>query len=138
MCFSAIELMHLLDHMYEAQNMELGDTDLVYTKQINVLELRAVLDDIIEQLPPLLVLGNVPATDSYDKYDFPYHRPSVVSTVSADSVTMPESTGFVLLQVSHSRMSYTQSTGQSQLNVLLWISCCKMSSWSVTTKRFTG
>ena len=123
MCFSAIELMHLLDHMYEAQNMELGDTDLVYTKQINVLELRAVLDDIIEQLPPLLVLGNIPASDSYDKYDFPYHRPSVVSTVSADSVTMPQSTGFVLLQVGHSNMSiYAQSTGQSQLNVFLRVS----------------
>ena len=81
--------------------MELGDTDMVHVKPINVLELRSVLDNIIEQLPPLLELGSVPADLSYDKYDFPYHRPSVVSMLSADSVAMPESIGFVLLQVSY-------------------------------------
>ena len=33
------------------------------------------------------------------EFDFPYHRPSVISLVSADSSLMPESIGFVLLQV---------------------------------------
>ena len=98
-CFSASEFIRLLDHMYEAQNMESGDTDSPSIKQINVLELRAVLDDIVEQLPSLLELGTIPASLSYDKYSFPYHRPSVVSTLSTNSVAMPESVGFVLLQV---------------------------------------
>ena len=98
-CFSASEFIRLLDHMYEAQNMESGDTDSTSVKQINVLELRAVLDDIVEQLPSLLELGTIPASLSYDKYSFPYHRPSVVSTLSTNSVAMPESVGFVLLQV---------------------------------------
>jgi len=31
--------------------------------------------------------------------DFPYHRPSVISVATADSTLMPESLGFVLLQV---------------------------------------
>ena len=33
------------------------------------------------------------------EFDFPYHRPSVLSLVTAESVQMPESIGFVLLQV---------------------------------------
>ena len=33
------------------------------------------------------------------EFDFPYHRPSVLSLVSAESTLMPESLGFVLLQV---------------------------------------
>ena len=58
--FRALEFMDLLDHMYEAQNMDLGDITVSRDTQVNVLKLRAILDNLVEQMPPLLEIGNVP------------------------------------------------------------------------------
>ena len=52
--------MKLLDRLYEAQNMDLGDIQVIKDREIDVIKLRAILDNVIEQLPPLLELGNVP------------------------------------------------------------------------------
>lgn len=79
--------------------MDLGDISTACKKPLNLLRLRAILDSILEQLPPLLDLGHVPETLVDHDYDFPYHRPSLVSVASKDSILMPETIGFVLLQV---------------------------------------
>ena len=52
--------MKLLDRLYEAQNMDLGDIQVSRDSSVDVLKLRAIVDNVIEQLPPLLELGNVP------------------------------------------------------------------------------
>jgi len=51
----------MMDHLYEAQNLTLGEVEPVKQKQLmNMLPLRAILDNIVEALPPLLELGKVP------------------------------------------------------------------------------
>jgi hypothetical protein len=58
---SAVHFMLMMDHLYEAQNMTLGEIQPVSPKQyMNMLRLRAILDNVIEALPPLLDLGPVP------------------------------------------------------------------------------
>ena len=91
--------MKRLEGLYEAQNMDLGDITADRPKKLDILRMRAVLDSVIEQLPPLLELGDVPPNVIPQQYDFPYHRPSVVSVSTVESAVMPESLGFVLLQV---------------------------------------
>ena len=59
--FRAAEFMSLLDRLYEAQNMDLGDISVTQNaSDIDVIRLRAIVDSIREQLPPLLELGHVP------------------------------------------------------------------------------
>ena len=91
--------MQKLEGLYEAQNMDLGDITADRPKKLNILRMRAILDSVVEQLPPLLELGDVPSNVIPQQYDFPYHRPSVVSVSTVESIVMPESLGFVLLQV---------------------------------------
>ena len=79
--------------------MDLGDIQAAQQKPLNLLRLRAILDTVLEQLPPLLDLGHVPDEVIRYDYDFPYHRPSVISVASEESILMPETIGFVLLQV---------------------------------------
>ena len=91
--------MKQMEGLYEAQNMDLGDIKADRPKKLNNLRMRAILDLVVEQLPPLLELGDVPANVIPQQYDFPYHRPSVISISTAESAVMTESLGFVLLQV---------------------------------------
>ena len=56
----ATEFMTLLDRLYEAQNMDLGDITVTDQRQIDVIKLRAIVDNVMEQLPALLELGHVP------------------------------------------------------------------------------
>ena len=52
--------MKLLDRLYEAQNMDLGDITMQDDCEIDVIKLRAIVDNVTEQLPNLLELGQVP------------------------------------------------------------------------------
>ncbi len=94
--------MQSLENMYQSQICHsLGTASLPSgSPRDNMLRLRAILDDIAEKLPPLLDLGSMPRDLAPDELEFPYHHPSVVSVTTADSVAMPETLGFVLLQVS--------------------------------------
>lgn len=83
--------------MFETQNMEAGDVAKT-TGEINIAKLRSALDLCLEELPNLLELGNVIDVIGED-YDFPYHRPSVISLATAASSQMPETIGYCLLQV---------------------------------------
>lgn len=109
MClFRGLKFMHNLEMLYEAQNLDSGEVQLQSTpddslKGVSMLRLRTIIDDLVEELPPLLELGDVPseAMATLDSnFDFPYHRPSIISMTSVESTAMPESLGFVLLQVS--------------------------------------
>ena len=81
--------------------MASNDLDSTGPVQFN-MRLRAILDNAVEQLPPLLELGEVPATlTGPNHYDFPHHRPSVLSLATAMSDIMPQAIGFVLLHVRH-------------------------------------
>ena len=98
--------MHQLDRLYEAQNMDVGDIGSAPTpgsirSDMDLLKLRAIVDNVRESLPPLLELGTAPEIHAADggPFSFPYHRPSVLSLATADSAQMPEAIGFVLLQV---------------------------------------
>ena len=86
--------------MHETQNMEAGDllrpTD---GATIDLNKLRSALDICLEKLPAMLELGHVPQLLTQE-FSFPYHRPSIISMSSAASDLMPESIGYVLLQVS--------------------------------------
>lgn len=84
--------------MFETQNMEAGDIAVVQTQTINTKRLRSALDLCLEELPPLLELGQIPDNVQQD-FNFPYHRPSVLSIATASSTMMPETLGYVLLQV---------------------------------------
>ena len=109
-CFphSASTFMKQLDQLYEAQNMDDVGGELMPTSDptadLDLLRLRAIVDNVVEHLPPLLELGAAPETlyaltERGGLLDFPYHRPSVLSLLTAESTQMPESLGFVLLQV---------------------------------------
>lgn len=91
--------MQLIDKLYAAQNLDLGEIQVHHAININMLHLRSILDNIVEKLPPLLELGDVPQQTTGSTLNFPYHRPSVMSVATVDSAQMPESLGFVLLQV---------------------------------------
>ncbi|KAH3692337.1 hypothetical protein DPMN_194787 [Dreissena polymorpha] len=87
-----------MDQMFETQNMEAGDIATSQAHVVNVKRLRSALDICVEELPPLLELGQVPDIATTRDYDFPYHRPSVISIATASSTMMPETLGYVLLQ----------------------------------------
>ena len=73
----------------------------------NVLRLRVIVDYVQEQIPALLELGDDPLTHrKQSAFNFPYHRPSVLSLVTSSSTMMPESIGFVLLQVTGASNEY--------------------------------
>ena len=84
--------------MFETQNLEAGDVATSKDDEINISRLRSSLDICVEELPPLLELGQIPEFVEAE-YDFPYHRPSVLSMATASSTMMPETIGYVLLQV---------------------------------------
>lgn len=94
--------------------MEAGDIATSQTEMVNIKRLRSALDICLEELPPLLELGQIPGNLQQD-YDFPYHRPSVISIATASSTMMPETIGYVLLQVNVilSILGYTVVTIQS-------------------------
>lgn len=98
--FSAHRFITKMFRMHETQNMEAGDllrpTD---GATVDLNKLRSALDICLEKLPPMLELGHVPQLLTQE-YNFPYHRPSIISMSSAASDLMPESIGYVLLQVS--------------------------------------
>ena len=78
--------------------MEAGDIAISDTTTINIKRLRSSLDLCVEELPPLLELGDIPEF-VHEDFNFPYHRPSVISLATASSTMMPETIGYVLLQV---------------------------------------
>jgi hypothetical protein len=71
--------------------MEAGDIARS-TGEINIAKLRSALDLCLEELPNLLELGNCSDMIGVD-YDFPYHRPSVISMATVASSQMPETLG---------------------------------------------
>jgi len=96
---SSTEFIRHMDHMFETQNMEAGDVSTGQADVVNMKRLRSSLDLCVEELPPLLELGAVPESAQTAAYNFPYHRPSVISIATASSTMMPETLGYVLLQV---------------------------------------
>ncbi|KAK6172547.1 hypothetical protein SNE40_016179 [Patella caerulea] len=94
---SSVVFVRSLDRMYETQSMEAGDLAVNQLDQIHIPKLRSALDICVEELPPLLELGAVPHQITQE-YNFPYHRPSVLSLLSSSSSLMPESIGYVLMQ----------------------------------------
>ena len=64
-------------------------------------KVQAAMDGVIEQLPPMLDLGELPlqVVNEKERYTFPYHAPSLMSLLSVTSAEMPQSIGYVLLQV---------------------------------------
>jgi hypothetical protein len=95
---SSTEFISNMDHMFETQNMEAGDVSTSNSGVVNLKRLRSSLDICLEDLPPLLELGQIPDSVQQD-YNFPYHCPSVISIATASSTMMPETIGYVLLQV---------------------------------------
>ncbi|KAK7479595.1 hypothetical protein BaRGS_00029144 [Batillaria attramentaria] len=83
--------------MHETQNMEVGDSLPQSTSSVDINKLRSALDICLEKIPILLELGQVPQLMTQE-FNFPYHRPSIISMSSAASDLMPESIGYVLLQ----------------------------------------
>lgn len=99
-CVSAHRFIHNLYHMHETQSMEAGEVSVASARDlVDLNKLRSALDLCLEKLPGMLELGQVPQFLSQE-YSFPYHRPSIISMSSASSSLMPESIGYVLLQVS--------------------------------------
>lgn len=91
--------MRNLDQMFETQNMEAGEVANKTTHLVNIMKLRSALDLCVENLPQFLELGQVPHLVT-KQYDFPYHRPSIISLFSSSGTLLPETVGYVLLQVS--------------------------------------
>ena len=96
---SATKMMRSLDRLYESQNMGPGDIVSTKGKDVNVLRLCAIIDHVIEQLPTLLELGGMLARQIGNNFNFLYHQPSVLSLATVESVLLPESLRFALLQV---------------------------------------
>ncbi|KAL5020327.1 hypothetical protein ScPMuIL_003219 [Solemya velum] len=94
---SAIEFMRNLDQMFETQNMEAGEVATKAPQTVNIIKLRSALDLCVDNLPQFLELGQVPQLVS-KQYDFPYHRPSIISLFSTSGTLLPETVGYVLLQ----------------------------------------
>ena len=93
-----------LTKMFHGQSIELTASVSTSSEDLNVylpaLEIRAVVDSVIEQIPSLLELGVDSLThNAHASYTFPYHRPSIVSVATASTTVMPESLGFILVQV---------------------------------------
>ena len=85
--------------MHETQTMENGDILAPNPEpKVNLSKLRSALDICLEKLPIMLELGQVPQLLTQE-FNFPYHRPSIISMSSSASTLMPESIGYVLLQV---------------------------------------
>ncbi|XP_076457719.1 uncharacterized protein LOC143291635 isoform X3 [Babylonia areolata] len=84
--------------MHETQSLESGEVIRPSTEpRIDIDKLRSALDICLEKLPPMLELGQVPQLLTQE-FNFPYHRPSIISLSSASSDLMPESIGHALLQ----------------------------------------
>nr|XP_039248070.1 LOW QUALITY PROTEIN: dynein beta chain, ciliary-like [Styela clava] len=64
---------------------------------LSLSSLQTSLEMCSEQLPTLLELGST-QRDLFTDYDFPYHRPSVLSTGIPHENPLPESIGFVLMK----------------------------------------
>ena len=79
---------------YESTYLSPGRKVDVIKRPLTLSTLQGVLDLCLEQLPPLLELGE-DQKRILKSFDFPYHRPSVVSSVDTSNVHMPESIGFV-------------------------------------------
>ena len=79
---------------YESSYLSPGNKVDVIKHPLSLASLQGVLDVCSEQLPPLLDLGREQGA-RMGMYDFPYHRPSMLSSVAPDSVHMPESIGYV-------------------------------------------
>ena len=101
-----------MDHMFETQNLEAGDVARSSADAVNISRLRSALDICVEELPPLLELGQIPEFVQAE-YDFPYHRPSVLSMATESSTMMPETIGYVLLQVNE---QYTEKKMNKKTN----------------------
>nr|KAG5702033.1 hypothetical protein BaRGS_015768 [Batillaria attramentaria] len=94
---SAHQFISNMYRMHETQNMEVGDSLPQSTSSVDINKLRSALDICLEKIPILLELGQVPQLMTQE-FNFPYHRPSIISMSSAASDLMPESIGYVLLQ----------------------------------------
>ena len=77
---------------YESSYLSPGNKPDVIKQPLTLSSLQGVLDVCTEQLPPLLELGQDQGIRLIG-FDFPYHRPSVLSSAEADNLHMPESIG---------------------------------------------
>ncbi|XP_071959570.1 uncharacterized protein [Antedon mediterranea] len=100
---SGKELLKSLDTLYELQHTPVtGNITQLHTN-LNMTRLQYAMTMVVEQLPVLLELGELPLhiVNQAEHYSFPYHAPSLMSLLSMASVEMPQSVGFVLLQECH-------------------------------------
>ncbi|XP_006816780.1 uncharacterized protein LOC100369618 [Saccoglossus kowalevskii] len=89
-----------MDKLYELQHSGPHDSRvrLHIKKEVDTYRLQHAMDMVVEQLPSMLELGEIPEHIINESYSFPYHVPSIVSLASAVPDEMPEMLGYVLLQ----------------------------------------
>ncbi|XP_033103095.1 dynein heavy chain 9, axonemal-like [Anneissia japonica] len=100
---SGAELLKNLDTLYELQHAPISSSLAQMHNELNMTRLQYSMTIVVEQLPALLELGELPLhiVNQAEHYSFPYHAPSLMSLLSMASVEMPQSVGFVLLQECH-------------------------------------
>ncbi len=97
--FRGAKFIKQLERLYEEQNADLGQPAMRSSSKLDTLRLRAVLDSVVEQLPPLLQLEDAASDPQMRHFDFPYHKPSLLSVNTVEAVTTGESVGLELRQV---------------------------------------
>ncbi|XP_033641711.1 dynein beta chain, flagellar outer arm-like [Asterias rubens] len=100
---SGNDFLHHLDTLYELQHTGSSALHDPTKSALNMTKVQAAMDGVIEQLPPMLDLGELPlqVVNEKERYTFPYHAPSLMSLLSVTSAEMPQSIGYVLLQECH-------------------------------------
>lgn len=95
-----MQFLRYLGHIYELQHTGPHSQSHLHRK-LNLTKVQNAVDAVSEKLPPLLDLGELPLhiVNEAERYTFPYHAPSLMSLLSVATNEMPQSIGFVLLQV---------------------------------------
>jgi len=90
-----------LDHLSEAQTTDSIETPLTQAlHDVDVSRLNMLAVTCLERLPPLIEMGSLSPLSAPSRFNFPYHPPSAYSEASTAHGLMPQSIGYVLLQVS--------------------------------------
>lgn len=94
------KLISEMDTLFDILDLDSADGD-ASSKQDNLdmSRLNIISISCLEKLPPMLDLDVSIPFSSYSLFDFPYHPPSAYSDQSTMKGLMPESIGYVLLQV---------------------------------------
>ena len=91
-----------LSDLYQAMNIDAnGVNKKNQQKEKSMMRLRVIVDAVMQRLPPLLELGDVPEELVVSVPDFPYHRASICSSVNLNTNIsgIPEAIRYVFLQV---------------------------------------